>query len=288
MKNKLEFSVIIPTFGRQKLLYRAVASVLEQNHPAREIIVVDDGSTPPISEEIKTLADNVRLIRFPTNRGVGFARNAGIRAAQAEYIALLDSDDTWNSRRLESAAAKLDQWRPEEPAIFFDNLVVNGRMLSHPPSVLDDPNILAEGLISAKFVVPTPSLIFHAKWRDTLEFDPTLRRLEDWDFLISAVANGFKLINLASNHVNVGKGAFRRRLSTERDTCSAIRFLQKNKAYLSQDSILRFEELNIQDPQQSRLRYISMVLRYLFRNQVSKGGALTRLLMASGLRRVSD
>jgi glycosyltransferase involved in cell wall biosynthesis len=101
------FSVVIPTFGRAKLVSEAIASVLAQSYQAREIIVVDDGSDPPVEEQLQPLAEKVRLIRLPVNRGVGAARNVGMMAAQAEYIALLDSDDTWEPHRLEFAKQKI-------------------------------------------------------------------------------------------------------------------------------------------------------------------------------------
>ena len=88
------FSVVIPTFGRAKLVSQAIASVLAQSYQAREIIVVDDGSDPPVAEQLQPLAEKVRFIRLPVNGGVGAARNVGVMAAQEEYIALLDSDDT--------------------------------------------------------------------------------------------------------------------------------------------------------------------------------------------------
>jgi glycosyltransferase involved in cell wall biosynthesis len=281
------FSVVIPTFGRAKLVSQAIASVLAQSYQAREIIVVDDGSDPPIGERIQPLAENVQLIRLPANRGVGAARNVGMMAAQAEYIAFLDSDDTWEPRRLELAKEKISVVSPTEKQIFIDNSVVRGRLISRPPAMIDDPRALADALVFSKFLIPTPSLIFHSKWRGSLQFDPLLRCHEDWDLLISAVAQGFKLVNLDTSAVGV-RGGIRRRLSTQRDIRSATRFIESNSVYMSQDTIAFFEDLNLRSPQRDRLRYVSMILARLYRRQVSKGGALGRLLMAMSLRQVAD
>ena len=100
---ELSFSAIIPTYGRSELASRAVMSILNQSYQAHEVIVVDDGSDPPIGEAVKQGAENVRLIRLPVNSGVSVARNAGMLAAEAEYIAFLNSDDSWEPRRLEAA-----------------------------------------------------------------------------------------------------------------------------------------------------------------------------------------
>ena len=285
---KLDVSVVIPAFGREKLASQAVQSVLAQSSRAREIIVVDDGSAPPISREIRKLGGNVRLIRLPVNQGVSHARNVGVLAAEAEYIAFLDSDDTWEPRRLELAGTEIGKYSPSEKHIYFNNLVVKGRVISRPPAVIDDPRVLVEGLVSSELLIPTPSLIFHSQWRDILQFDEALQRHEDWDLLISAMVHGFKLINLDTSQVAVRSGAFLNRLSAQRDSRSAMRFIQKNRIHMSPGTTAQFEDLNILNPRGCRLRYIAMLLRYLSRNQVSRGGALARLLMACGLRKLPD
>lgn len=285
---KLDVSVVIPAFGREKLVSQAVQSVVAQSSQAREIIVVDDGSAPPISREIRKLGRNVRLIRLPVNKGVSHARNVGILAAEAEYIAFLDSDDTWEPRRLELAGAEIGKYSPSEKHIYFDNLVVKGRVISRPPALIEGPRVLAAGLVSSELLIPTPSLIFRAQWREILKFDEALQRHEDWDLLISAVVHDFKLINLDTSQVAVRSGAFLNRLSVQRDCRSAMRFIQKNRIHMSPGLIAQFEDLNVLDPRGRRLQYSAMVLQYLSRKQVSKGGALARLLMACGLRKVPD
>ncbi len=87
-------SVVIPSYNRLPLLIRAVESVLAQSSTVEEIIVVDDGSSDATSEEIVSRYPQIRLITQP-NRGVSAARNTGLRAAGCDWIALLDSDDSW-------------------------------------------------------------------------------------------------------------------------------------------------------------------------------------------------
>src|SRR4051794_32424251 len=92
----LPVSVIIPVYNRQILGERALRSVLAQNVPAMEVIVVDDGSQPPfrLPDDAAALA-HVHLVRHPQNLGVSSARNTGVEKAQGEWIAHLDSDDYW-------------------------------------------------------------------------------------------------------------------------------------------------------------------------------------------------
>jgi len=89
-------SVVIPVYNREKLLSRAIASVLAQASDEIEIIIVDDGSAPPI--ELLSPYDReprIRLLTHAANRGPAAARNTGMHAARGAWIAFLDSDDIW-------------------------------------------------------------------------------------------------------------------------------------------------------------------------------------------------
>lgn len=89
-------SVIVPTFNRADLLPRAIASVRSQTFGDFELIVVDDGSTDGTEAVVAGFPDTrVRYLQQPHNAGVAAARNRGIRAARADLVAFLDSDDEW-------------------------------------------------------------------------------------------------------------------------------------------------------------------------------------------------
>lgn len=106
-------SIIIPLYNRKHLISRCVKSVCNQTYPHLEIIVVDDGSTDKPDDVLAELAcdERVKVLRKP-NGGVSSARNAGIDAAQGEYIMFLDSDDAmlpmaveWCVREAENSSA---------------------------------------------------------------------------------------------------------------------------------------------------------------------------------------
>ena len=96
-------SVVIPVFNRPKKVSEAVESVRAQTVSDWEIILVDDGSTdetPQVLKELEKKDPRIHAI-FQENKGAQSARNAGIRAAKGEWVAFLDSDDTWLPRSLE-------------------------------------------------------------------------------------------------------------------------------------------------------------------------------------------
>lgn len=89
----IELSVVIPTYNRAPLVWRAVESVLRSGSVPLEVIVVDDGSEDDTERVIASRADDrVRYLRT-SHAGVSAARNAGARLASGRYLAFLDSDD---------------------------------------------------------------------------------------------------------------------------------------------------------------------------------------------------
>jgi GT2 family glycosyltransferase len=87
-------SVIIPVFNGVRFLPGAVRSILAQEYPSLDIIVVDDGSAEDVAEATRLLPVDVRLFR-QENAGPAAARNRGIREATGEMLAFLDVDDEW-------------------------------------------------------------------------------------------------------------------------------------------------------------------------------------------------
>jgi glycosyltransferase involved in cell wall biosynthesis len=91
-------SVVIPAYNRRSTIGTSILSVLAQSVRDLEVIVVDDGSNDNTLEEVKNIAQfdaRVRFVMHGSNQGAQAARNSGIRVALGEWIAFLDSDDTW-------------------------------------------------------------------------------------------------------------------------------------------------------------------------------------------------
>lgn len=96
------FSVIICTYNREKLLKRALDSLINQSEKDWEAIIVDDGSSDNTFELCKKYVDchpNIKYI-FHKNRGQSLSRNTGILASSGIYITFLDSDDEYDENHL--------------------------------------------------------------------------------------------------------------------------------------------------------------------------------------------
>lgn len=104
-------SVVMPAYNVAWCIGRAVESVLAQDFRARELIVVNDGSTDNTADVLARYADAIIIID-QDNRGMSAARNTAIRAARGPFVAFLDSDDWWLPGKLSRQVA-LMQSRPD-------------------------------------------------------------------------------------------------------------------------------------------------------------------------------
>ena len=92
-------SVILPTYNRAWTLKDAVDSVLFQDYPNIELIIIDDGSKDNTQKLLEPYKNEI-IVLTQENKGVSAARNAGIKKSRGEFIALLDSDDAWDKRKI--------------------------------------------------------------------------------------------------------------------------------------------------------------------------------------------
>lgn len=123
-------TVVIPTKDRPASLARTLASVQAQRNVAVQVVVVDDGSSPPHWLEVQAAASSALVLRNPVSRGVSAARNSGLAQARTPWVAFVDDDDLWApdklARQLAAAEASPDDagWVCSAAAHFADDLGV--------------------------------------------------------------------------------------------------------------------------------------------------------------------
>ena len=92
-------SVIVPSYNYLRYIDRCLESVLTQDYPNIEIIVVDDGSTDGSLEYLKGLSATIKVLQ-QENQGVSVARNRGLLESKGEFVAFLDADDFWDISKI--------------------------------------------------------------------------------------------------------------------------------------------------------------------------------------------
>ena len=189
-------SVIIPVWNRKKRIIRAVESVLKQSYNNFEIIIADDSSTDGTIEVLEELAKKDARIKLVKGSGKNsglpaIMRNRAIKKSSGDYLAFLDSDDTWANNKLELQINEISK-NTELVGICSNAFIVGetdkaqGLLLKDVPS-----EITFENLVNVNNVICSSMLVKKTIFEKTGLFPEmkSLRAGEDY-------ASWLKLVNL--------------------------------------------------------------------------------------------
>lgn len=171
-------SVILPTYNRPELLYRALLSVQRQTYKGHEVIVVNDAG-----EGVGHVVEQFPFARYVLRRnngGLSAARNTGIKHARGHYVTYLDDDDLWMPEHLDTVMEVLETL-PHIRAAFTDCYKWYGEQLI--ASGQNPRTIVWDG--AERKVACIICLVHERSVIDEIGgFDEGLREMEDWDFII--------------------------------------------------------------------------------------------------------
>jgi len=104
MVNLPVIDIIITNYNKEKYLDECLNSVILQTYKKWKIYLIDDNSTDDSKQIINRYQDhkNINIFLLKNNKGPSYCRNLGIKNANSEYIAFLDSDDFWPENKLET------------------------------------------------------------------------------------------------------------------------------------------------------------------------------------------
>jgi glycosyltransferase involved in cell wall biosynthesis len=190
-------SVIIPAYGVAQYIAGTLDSVFAQTYRDFEIIVVNDGcpDSAALEAALRPYRERIVYIR-KENGGVSSARNAGIRAARAPLIALLDGDDTWLPDCL---AVQTDYLRshPHTDIVYGDGTIFGDTPLADRTVMEFSASrgaVTFESLMSLRCSVMLTSVVARkAAILAVGGFDESLRRAEDFDLWLRAAHAGVRI-----------------------------------------------------------------------------------------------
>lgn len=192
----------MPAWNRVNSIRIAVESVLRQTFTDLELLVVDDGSTDGTMAVLAGISDpRLRCFASPRNMGASAARNIGIRAARAEWVAFQDSDDEWLPQKLEKQMACLDGANSPDVVACYTGMAILGQrealprartVVTYIPAA--DESIVAgdllQSLLARSFISTQMLMARRSMLLDIGGFDEALPALVDWDCAIRLAQRG--------------------------------------------------------------------------------------------------
>lgn len=178
-------SVIIPAYNRAQTLPASISSVLSQTYKAIELWVIDDGSTDSTPSVLNAIRDSrFHYCRYENNRGACYARNYGAERATGSLLAFQDSDDIWHADKLEKQLAHLISTHVEMVFCGMNRISQKGQRFYYPVHGFHPEAALSDMLMENR--ASTQTLLMQRVVWETLRFDESFRRYQDWDFSIRA------------------------------------------------------------------------------------------------------
>lgn len=176
----MNISLVIPSYNRCTLLKRALQSVFMQSIPPQEVIVVDDGSTDQTAQMLQQEYPQVKTIT-QNNKGVSAARNKGVQLAQGDWIAFLDSDDTWVAEKLACQISAL-QAAPELRVCHTEEIWIrNGVRVNAMNKHNKKGGWIFQHCLPLCVMSPSAIMIHRSVFEDIGLFDEGLPACEDYD-----------------------------------------------------------------------------------------------------------
>tara|TARA_Y100000385_G_C13039948_1_gene614825 strand:+ start:322 stop:1119 length:798 start_codon:yes stop_codon:yes gene_type:complete len=140
VSNNSLVSILMPAFNSEKYIEESINSVLAQTYKNWELIIIDDVSTDNTSSIVKNIAINdsrIRFIQKQTRDGAANSRNIGIKKAQGRFIAFLDSDDIWKTKKLEKQIFFMEKYKYDFTYSFYSEFDIqkNSVLIKSPKSI---------------------------------------------------------------------------------------------------------------------------------------------------------
>jgi len=201
MTNRPLVSIVIPTYNHAHYLGLALRSVMDQTYTHWEVIIIDNHSSDNTESIVLSLANpKIKLLKIHNNGVIGASRNMGLKEAKGEWIAFLDSDDSWYPSKLETVVQKIrlddgiDVFSTDE--IQVNENTGNKKIIRYGPY---DSNFYQALLTEGNRVSPSATLVRHKfmienniSFRENINFVT----VEDYDFWMLLAKSGaiFKFI----------------------------------------------------------------------------------------------
>ncbi|SEF52726.1 Glycosyl transferase family 2 [Bryocella elongata] len=249
MKPSPIVSVVIPTRGRPETVCVAVRSALAQSFESLEVLVVIDGEDGETEAALARIDDaRLKVLSLPEPMGAAAARNGGVRAARGPWIAFLDDDDEWLPEKL---ALQLDAARGSDAALPVvcgsywarqdGRDALWGRRRPGPDEPISEYMFCRRSLTYGENALATSVLLVPRELMERVPFDAALRRHQDWDWALRALAlpeAGLVYLELPTSIYNMAEGTGR--ISAAPDWQASLAWVEQRRPLLTRRAFAGF------------------------------------------------
>ncbi len=197
-------SIVVPVYNGEMFLAETIDSILAQSYEDWELLLIDDGSTDGSAEIIRGYSDKrIQYVKGERKGNPAGVRNLGISLAKGEWIALCDQDDLWAPYKLERQVMCIGDGVGMVVGS-SDSIGEDGKPI---PRIVSKTKTMIEEFLSNKSCVQIPNFVLFREnyiMNSTvlvkrtifdkigmLSEDPDLRGVEDYEFLIRLLCNGY-------------------------------------------------------------------------------------------------
>ncbi len=240
-------SIIIPSYNRAEFLKEAIQSVLDQDYfscdseaSQFELLVIDDGSTDQTKIVVDSFSSPI-VYRYQDHKGVSAARNLGIKLAQGDYVAFLDSDDLWKKDKLKVQMSLMNSL-PQTRICYTEEIWIRNMVFVNPKKKHQKYSGWIFEKVLPLCLLSLSSTLFHRSvFKEVGIFDEDLPACEDYDLGIR-VALRYP-IHLITKHLIIKRGGHSDQLSHKYWGMDEFRVRALEKAFRLDLSPLQREQV---------------------------------------------
>lgn len=182
MNNQSLVSIITPSYNQRQYLEETIESVLNQTYPSLEYIIVDGGSTDGSLDLIEDYSNQIDLFISEPDQGQTDAINKGFRHAQGDYLAWINSDDTYQPKAVEEAVHYLEA-HPRAGMVYGDAMIIDEN--GHPLAKFNAQPTNYERLLRGSVNIPQPAAFWRSNlWVQVGPLDPAFYFAMDYDLWV--------------------------------------------------------------------------------------------------------
>jgi teichuronic acid biosynthesis glycosyltransferase TuaG len=201
-------SIVLPLYNCEDYIVETLKSIKSQTYTNWELIIIDDHSTDASYEIVKAFErqdSRVRVYKNQSNQGASYSRNRGIEMSRGEWVAFIDSDDSWNAQKIEWQMSIVETFNE---VFVFTNIFIETEKKEMVKHCLKIPERLEYKVLKRKNLIPLSSVLLKKSILNEAHFEMNALH-EDYILWLKILKKGITAygINQPLTTIRIRKGS---------------------------------------------------------------------------------